>query len=436
MNQPMRLRPSTNSEAGRNALQVYAEGVQRMKDRSQVDTMDPIGWYYQSRIHGNPEASERRADEPVDWSYCKHGEWWFLPWHRMYLLQFERIIGFLTQTSDWSLPYWLYPDLGNLVIPSAFLDHNSSLFDAERDLASPALIAEGNWRRASSFPAFGGAPSAVATHRGQFPGALELNPHNAVHGLVGGDMAGFQSPLDPLFWIHHCNIDRLWETWLALGRSDPPDAPWLNMTFEFPDPIEEGGRRTIAVRDVVPASAAGYGYEQLDIPVAPGGHFNIIGGDMTSPGRSDDKLRVVAASREQGSVETSTEISLESAGGGRGIAPPSVDASVNEGTLLLRLENVGMDAGDASSMWNVYVRGNEEEEEEEDRHLVGTIAPFGLAGLTASDGRQTLTFDLSRLVENLRGSTAIEVICEPVREEPEGKPYWDRAALYTTDPDA
>ena len=184
------------------------------------------------------------------------------------------------------------------------------------------------------------------------------------------------------------------------------------------------------MKDVVPASAAGYGYEKLDIPVAPAGRMDIIGGDMTPPGRSDDKLRVVAASREQGSVERATDIRLESAG--RGIAPPNVEARVNEGTLLLRLENVGMDAGDASSMWNVYVRGDEEE----DRHLVGTIAPFGLAGLTASKGRQTLTFDLSGLLEDLRGSTAIEVICEPVRDQPEGKPYWDRAALYTTDPDA
>jgi hypothetical protein len=348
----------------------------------------------------------------------------------MYLLQFERIIRALTDTEDWALPYWHYPDLGNLTIPGPFLDQRSPLFDAQRDLASPATISRSQWRNASTFPAFGGAPSQVPTHRGQFPGALELIPHNTVHGLVGGDMSGFQSPLDPLFWIHHCNIDRLWETWLSFGRSDPSDSSWLNMTFDFPDPIEPTGRRTIAVRDVVPASAAGYGYDQLDVSLAApvAGRFNILGGDMAP--RSDDRLRAIAASDQEGSVESPTNITLAPAAGRQGIAPPSVEASVNEGTLLLRLENVGMDAGDASSMWNVYVRGDQEK----DRHLVGTIAPFGLAGLTASGGRQTFTFDVSDLIGDLSGSSTFEVTCEPVRDEAEGRPYWERATLYTTDP--
>jgi hypothetical protein len=30
------------------------------------------------------------------------------------------------------------------------------------------------------------------------------------------------SPLDPIFWLHHCNIDRIWDSWLAQRHSNSP----------------------------------------------------------------------------------------------------------------------------------------------------------------------------------------------------------------------
>ena len=30
---------------------------------------------------------------------------------------------------------------------------------------------------------------------------------------VGGQMATERSPADPLFWLHHANVDRLWARW-------------------------------------------------------------------------------------------------------------------------------------------------------------------------------------------------------------------------------
>ena len=44
--------------------------------------------------------------------------------------------------------------------------------------------------------------------------------HNQVHGLVGGNghMAYVPfSTFDPLFWLHHCNIDRIWSIWAAIN---------------------------------------------------------------------------------------------------------------------------------------------------------------------------------------------------------------------------
>ncbi len=63
----------------------------------------------------------------------------------------------------------------------------------------------------------------------EFTDALEIGPHNGVHGVVGGrnptpnpnlpfDRRGtmsdlYISPLDILFWCHHANIDRIWAEW-------------------------------------------------------------------------------------------------------------------------------------------------------------------------------------------------------------------------------
>jgi tyrosinase len=41
--------------------------------------------------------------------------------------------------------------------------------------------------------------------------------------------------LDPIFRLHHANIDRLWNRWLELGdgRTNPSDVAWLDRVFVF-----------------------------------------------------------------------------------------------------------------------------------------------------------------------------------------------------------
>jgi tyrosinase len=65
---------------------------------------------------------------------------------------------------------------------------------------------------------------------------LEGLPHNNVHNYIGGvgpwdpgpygNMTNFLSPVDPVFYLHHANMDRLWDVWsrkqLALHLSDRP----------------------------------------------------------------------------------------------------------------------------------------------------------------------------------------------------------------------
>jgi tyrosinase len=413
----VRVRKRVSSSAGQTDLAVYAEGVKLMKERSQADPLDPLGWYYQSRMHGNPFATPRRPDEPEDWSQCQHGTWFFLPWHRMYLLQFERIIATLTETPEFALPYWDYPSASQIAIPPEFLDETSPLYDEDRDFDQP-LVEPPVWQDEDAFLRFGGGESRIPVHRGRTPGFLELNPHNPVHGAVAGDMATFQSPLDPLFWIHHCNIDRLWDVWLRKpGRANPASTSWSGTSFEFPDPVE--GRRTSLVSAVATTSAAGYEYDDAPAPAVDEGDFELAG-----PRRPKEKLELLG-SAPGGSVAESHMVRLESrlaADDSAGLveeAPPQV---------FLRLENTGVRDADASQMWNVFVRARDEE-----WGLAGTIAPFGLAGLTQSGGRQNYTFDISHLGPALAEQGAsVEVKFEPARRGVTAEPFFERVSVYTS----
>ncbi|KAF2194899.1 Di-copper centre-containing protein [Zopfia rhizophila CBS 207.26] len=52
-------------------------------------------------------------------------------------------------------------------------------------------------------------------------GSLE-DIHNEIHDKIGqgGHMGSLEvSSFDPVFWLHHCNVDRLWTIWQALNPS-------------------------------------------------------------------------------------------------------------------------------------------------------------------------------------------------------------------------
>ena len=61
---------------------------------------------------------------------------------------------------------------------------------------------------------------------------LDQNPHFFTHLALGGDMAEFSTVGgDPMFYLHHANIDRLWESWNRLGNTNPTDPKYLNRKF-------------------------------------------------------------------------------------------------------------------------------------------------------------------------------------------------------------
>jgi tyrosinase len=66
-----------------------------------------------------------------------------------------------------------------------------------------------------------------------FNANLDWNLHGTVHGDIGGDMGSVPTAAnDPIFWMHHCNIDRLYSNWLTRPKHNPPpDTTWKNKSF-------------------------------------------------------------------------------------------------------------------------------------------------------------------------------------------------------------
>jgi tyrosinase len=55
------------------------------------------------------------------------------------------------------------------------------------------------------------------------PSSAAPGLHNRVHVWVGGDMGPATSPNDPVFYLNHCNVDRIWEAWMVkYGRTYLP----------------------------------------------------------------------------------------------------------------------------------------------------------------------------------------------------------------------
>ncbi|TVZ05435.1 tyrosinase family protein [Trebonia kvetii] len=59
--------------------------------------------------------------------------------------------------------------------------------------------------------------AAAAADPAHTPSSL----HNRVHVWVGGSMSPLSSPNDPVFFLHHCNVDRLWAQWQFKNAKQP-----------------------------------------------------------------------------------------------------------------------------------------------------------------------------------------------------------------------
>ena len=230
-----------------------------------------IIWHYRAMMQmtpaGNPSGRNAAHRGPI-----------FLPWHRVMLLVFEQSLRRVLQDNTFGLPYWDWAAdgdrpaasqmsapiwgrdcMGGQGIPirtgpfairasdpaswrvQVASDASGTLRSVNRGLgrsfatSSPGMVtlpATQHVLGALQITPYDKAPWDVTSDgfrnrlegwtSGTMPPAAWL--HNRVHVWVGGDMSPATSPNDPVFYLNHCNVDRIWEGYMKFrGRHYQPD---------------------------------------------------------------------------------------------------------------------------------------------------------------------------------------------------------------------
>jgi tyrosinase len=91
--------------------------------------------------------------------------------------------------------------------------------------------------------------------RNALEGWIQPNLHNRVHVWVGGSMGLNTSPNDPIFFLNHCNVDRIWAIWqtlqvteqypLEINDRNNKRIDYYNIDDKFYYPTDEQDPRTI-----------------------------------------------------------------------------------------------------------------------------------------------------------------------------------------------
>lgn len=247
----------------------------------------------------------------------------FLPWHREFILRFERDLQGVLNDPNFGLPYWDWTDavLSDPASPTSiwtpdFMGGNGDpvtgpfspgqgwqTFDPDNPgtpgnlrrninaspTSAPSLPTQADVNvllaiapyDSPPFNMSSGVPPNGPSFRSQLEGFAGAPPnqagmHNRVHVWVGGQMNDVpRSPNDPVFFLHHCNVDRLWAIWQQCSATpgfmpvtgadaghnlNDPMFPWV--AGVGPGTIPTGlrdGRRTPA--DLENIIALGYSYE-------------------------------------------------------------------------------------------------------------------------------------------------------------------------------
>jgi hypothetical protein len=258
---PMRIRCDINSLSA-TELATYRSGVAAMKALPLVDAKN---FMWQSYVHGvDPPwvTGIPQIDYDTYFNQCNHGTH-FLSWHRWYTLFWEEIVRQLCGVNAFNMPYW-DSVADNGFLPDAVrlpADATNSLYDDSRwewlndgTAAISGLVNDALLK--ASFNTFSLGD-----------GSINAMPHARVHNQMGGHMLYFgESAQDPIFFLHHCNIDRYWECWLRMLRRGHvnPGAPFTEQEFLF-NTVD--GPQTIVVGDGMRTADLGYTYDKC--PIAP-----------------------------------------------------------------------------------------------------------------------------------------------------------------------
>ena len=335
---PVRIRKGAGGlTATSDDVAAFAEAVRLMKRRR-----DGLSWERQTRIHHTDS---------------QHNNGLFLPWHRQQLVHMERIVARLTGHDAFAMPYWDWQE--HRFLPAWICDRDSPLYERDRERGVDELdFAAARWAKSPYTAKL--ASDGFETFCGKLPegaGMVEGYGHNHIHQLIGGAMKHPRtSARDPMFWLHHSNVDRVWATWHRNRGRDLYPAEWTARTVGGFVDAEGQPVGELPVAGTLETRPLGYDYDRLypfpvfSVPEAgpPGATRRIpVGGQSwtvrveAAPGvgrvsltlpdeavarmrEADDTLMIagegaVAYAREAALEDRSLEIRMSAGGGERSL---------------------------------------------------------------------------------------------------------------------
>jgi tyrosinase len=285
----------TNATAAQN----FINGVRALKDPAQFPWPGQNGlslydvfvfWHHQSMMMMTPP---NQADRNA-----AHSGPAFLPWHRYFLMTLESFLQRAVNDSNFRIPYWDWnsdaelqtpttspvwsgANLGQFIGPTwpVRVAMNALTGDIElvnrqlqRNLGATGALPTRDRVRAvvreqtiyDVVPFDSSSPGGIRNFLEGWIGSSAI--HNSVHVWVGGDMELSSSPNDPTFFLHHCNVDRIWAAWQEKNPTSPyvPDGT-ASATLQFhrlDDPLYSLFEETITPRQMLNYQAH-YTYDTL-----------------------------------------------------------------------------------------------------------------------------------------------------------------------------
>ncbi|GAD57499.1 tyrosinase family protein [Limimaricola cinnabarinus] len=403
----------------------------------------PGSWFFQAAVHGvtseavataeleDPEVAN--VDQARFWNQCPHfgqNSANFLPWHRAYLMYFERILREAAGDPTLAIPYWDYHDPAQRTFPGIFAPESfgqapneipNPLFHPSRDLGfafgvfqltEPAVDISQPMNTAEFFSLVGneGFAGGIADDAGGTQGLLEAGVHNLLHFAVGGvvgDATGAMGSVptaafDPIFWVHHATIDRLWTEWMCgAGRNwgALPDFDWFDATpWEFHD--ETGAVQTPSRRSMMDHRDLGYVYDTDNPACMP----------LVLP---DEPILVASANRPSEILArggTNTRIAADPLA----VTLDVADKSETD-TVLVEISGIRIDAP-LSMGYDVYLLDNPEvTADRSSPSYLGTLALFGLNhhAVGSEHSGSTQTFDATAAMAALDDPGRAVVVIRP-----------------------
>jgi tyrosinase len=411
------------------------------------------------------------ASQPNSWQYwvnvhlnnCPHGVPYFLTWHRGYLYYFEQQLRSVSGDKTLVLPYWDYYTYP--IIPSEFTDTATG---------NPLYVSRVN---TNVYQALDLSPFASGVRNFQrglsnaFEPALENAPHNPVHDIIGsymGDIA--TAPVDPIFYLHHCNLDRLWNAWSKRSTSKVPASnnSYWSGNFTYASGL------TIAKSRTITTTGLGYDYANDSMPTvlpaqAQQGRIIRVQGQTvpilmrppvaswsTTPPRSVSStreslggvrgmslgvssvsaaipLQASGATTLQGVLATSPAVGLSDSSAAA-LATPQAATPATKSFPYVKLVLDGVAIAQAAKaggfFYNVYINlpATGDVDSARSQHFVGTLGAFQISA-AAHHGMNMIDYDVTDLLAQLGVTKLSQVVVSFVRVDAPVAPKGDAVGI-------